>query len=186
MRFYTYDTSVVVSRTLSRLPDGSLWSAVVLMELMASANDDSQRKVFEKLSKDYERDNSLIVPNVDDWTLASKILFRLTQARRRAQGGKLLRLKPGASQRMALDVLTAVSARRWNSTVVVENWSDFKAIQHYCITNHPRQRFLRTAVSDPFYFIPPIKISISPCGTSRSSVTSVPRASNFAALTMRP
>ncbi len=135
MRFYTYDTSVVISRPLVLLPGASqnrFWSAVVLMELMASARDDSHRKTLEKLSRDYERDHSLIVPTADDWTLASKILFRLTQARRLAQGGKLLRLKPGASQRVALDVLTAVSARRWNSTVVVENWSDFKAIQHYC------------------------------------------------------
>ena len=133
MTFYTNDTSVVISRTLSRLPHGSLWSAVVLMELIASASDDLQRKALEKLSKDYERDNSLIVPNADDWILASKVLFRLTQTRRLAQGGKLLRLKTGASQRMALDTLTAVSARRWNSTVVVENWNDFKAIQRYAM-----------------------------------------------------
>jgi quinol monooxygenase YgiN len=35
---------------------------------------------------------------------------------------------------MALDVLIAVSARRWEATVVTENWDDFKAIQRYCNT----------------------------------------------------
>ena len=39
---------------------------------------------------------------------------------------------PGASQRLALDVLIAVSARRWRAQVVTENWADFKAIQRYC------------------------------------------------------
>ena len=39
---------------------------------------------------------------------------------------------PGASQRLALDVLIAVSARRWKAQVVTENWADFKAIQRYC------------------------------------------------------
>ena len=40
----------------------------------------------------------------------------------------------GASQRLALDVLIAVSARRWKAQVVTENWADFKAIQRYCNT----------------------------------------------------
>jgi hypothetical protein len=55
-----------------------------------------------------------------------------THARKRSQKGILRRLPHGASQRMALDVLIAVSARRWNATVVTENWVDFKAIQRYC------------------------------------------------------
>jgi hypothetical protein len=43
-------------------------------------------------------------------------------------------LPPGASQRLALDVLIAVSARRWKAMVVTENWADFRAIQRYCNT----------------------------------------------------
>jgi predicted nucleic acid-binding protein len=43
-------------------------------------------------------------------------------------------MPPGASQRLALDVLIAVSARRWKAQVVTENWTDFKAIQRYCNT----------------------------------------------------
>ena len=35
---------------------------------------------------------------------------------------------------MALDVLIAVSARRWRATVVTENYDDFKTIQRYCNT----------------------------------------------------
>lgn len=35
---------------------------------------------------------------------------------------------------MALDVLIAVSSRRWRATVVTENYDDFKTIQRYCKT----------------------------------------------------
>jgi predicted nucleic acid-binding protein len=41
-------------------------------------------------------------------------------------------MKPGGTQRMALDALLAAAARRWKVTVVTENWDDFKAIQRYC------------------------------------------------------
>jgi predicted nucleic acid-binding protein len=137
MPYFTYDTSVIISRSLVDLPGVSgsfLMSAVVLMELTASARDDSQRKVYERLFREHKEDNSLIVPDEDDWLLASRILYWLAQSRRRSLKGKLRRLPMGASQRMALDVLIAASARRWRATVVTDNWDDFKAIQRYCNT----------------------------------------------------
>lgn len=137
MPYFTYDTSVFISRKLTdfrSMPHGFLLSAVVLMELAAAANDLSLRKFYERMFWQYDKDNLLIVPNADDWLLASKILFLLTHARRRSQQGKLRPLPPGASQRLALDVLIAVSARRWKAQVVTENWSDFKAIKRYCNT----------------------------------------------------
>jgi len=137
MPYFTYDTSLIISRKPTLVPgkfSNFLWSAVVFMELTASAKDDSQRKIYERLFRQYSEDNCLIVPNESDWLLASKVLYLLSQGRRRSHKGKLKRLQPGASQRMALDVLIAVSARRWKATVVTENWQDFKAIQRYCNT----------------------------------------------------
>jgi len=137
MPYFTYDTSVIISRKPTVLPGKSgnfLWSAVVLMELTASARDDSQRKIYERLFHQYSEDNSLMVPNEGDWLLASRVLYLLSQDRRRSHRGSLKRLNPGASQRMALDVLLAVSARRWKASVVTENWRDFKAIRRYCNT----------------------------------------------------
>ena len=137
MPYFTYDTSVIISRKLSNLqemPQSFLMSAVVLMELTAAAEDESRRKFYERAFRQYRQDNSLIVPNDEDWLLASRILYLLTHARKRSQKGKLQRLPPGASQRLALDVLIAVSARRWKAQVVTENWTDFKAIQRYCNT----------------------------------------------------
>lgn len=134
MANFTYDTSVIISRKVTDLPGGFLMSAVVLMELTASARDETQLKAYEKLFRQYQQDNSLIIPDENDWFLASRILYWLTLGRRRTSRAKLKRLPTGASQRMALDVLIAVSARRWRATVVTENWDDFKAIQRYCNT----------------------------------------------------
>ena len=55
-------------------------SSVVLMELTTSAADASVRNVYEQVFHQYQRDKLLIVPNEDDWLLACKILFLLTQA----------------------------------------------------------------------------------------------------------
>ncbi len=137
MPYFTYDTSVCVSRKLTDLqemPGSFLMSAVVLMELTAGARDESRRKFYEGISRRYQKTDLLIVPNDEDWLLTSKILFLLTNHRRRSEQGKLRRLPPGASQRLALDVLIAVSARRCRAQVVTENWADFKAIQRYCNT----------------------------------------------------
>jgi hypothetical protein len=77
MPYFTYDTSVIISRkpNLQENATSFLWSAVVLMELAASARDDSQRKVYERLFRQYQADNSLIIPNEDDWLLACKVLY---------------------------------------------------------------------------------------------------------------
>jgi len=137
MPYFTYDTSVIISRKLfafQEMPQDFRMSAVVLMELTAAAHDESRRKSYERAFQQFEQNNWLIVPNTDDWLLASKIMFLLAQNRRRQGTGKLKRLPPGASQRLALDVLIAVSARRCKAQVVTENWADFKAIQRYCNT----------------------------------------------------
>ena len=134
MSYFTCDTSVVISQGLDdlRKTKGLLLSSVVMLELMASATDDSRRKVYEGVFLDFGQDNRLIVPNQGDWLFASKILYWLSHRRRRVDGGRLRTLAPGISQRMALDALIAVSARRWEAAVVTENWDHFKAIQYFC------------------------------------------------------
>jgi predicted nucleic acid-binding protein len=137
MAYFTYDTSVCISRNLTdfhKMPQDFLLSAVVMMELIAGARDESRRKLYWEAFRHYQKNDLIIVPSVDDWLFAGNVLHLLTHTRRRLQKGKLQRLPPGASQRLALDVLIAVSARRWKAQVVTENWSDFKAIQRYCNT----------------------------------------------------
>ncbi len=128
---YTIDTSTIIARRLSDLPDNFLFSTIALLERMTGAADDKERKQFEALYSLYRADNLLIIPNHDDWLLASKVLFWLTHGRRKQHGGKLPKLKPGAAQRMAMDALLAVSARRWRVTVITENYDDFNAMKYY-------------------------------------------------------
>ena len=132
MRYYTCDTSTIIARNLTNPPHSFLFSSVVLLELMASAADEKRRKLYETMAGVYRKDNSLIVPNEEDWLMASKVLYWLGRERRRSARGFAPRLKPGASQRMAMDALLAASVKRWEVTLITENWDDFKAIQRYC------------------------------------------------------
>jgi hypothetical protein len=73
-------------------------SAVVIAELTAGAADDSIRKVYEAMRRIFQKENALIIPSDDDWLTASRVLFRLSQNRKKKAGGKLPKLIPGASQ----------------------------------------------------------------------------------------
>jgi hypothetical protein len=59
--YFTYDTAVIISR--KGKANIFLLSEVVLMQLTTSARDDSQRRIYERLFRDYLEDNSLIIPN---------------------------------------------------------------------------------------------------------------------------
>src|SRR4028119_1895294 len=118
---YTFDTSFIISNKLSDIPDNFLFSEVVLLELIGSAQDESIFKKFQALRKSYAEDGLLITPNADDWFMSSKIIYWLEQGIKRKNKGDAPPKKLGATQKMALDVLIAVSARRFNVTVVTEN-----------------------------------------------------------------
>jgi predicted nucleic acid-binding protein len=132
MDYTTYDTSVIIAYKVTDLPRNFLLSAVVAAELTAGAKDNSQRKAFEAMRRTADKEGILIVPNTDDWLTASRVIYWLAHGRKKRAGGKSPKLLPGASQRMFLDALIAVSSKRAGATVVTDNWDDFKAIQYYC------------------------------------------------------
>lgn len=129
---YTFDTSFIVANKLSVYPDNFLFSEIVLLELIGSASDDSTFKKHQNTRRIFKEDEKLIIANSDDWLMASKILYWLEQGARKGNKGKSAPKKIGATQRMALDALIAVSARRYKATVVTENWDDFNTIKYYC------------------------------------------------------
>jgi hypothetical protein len=97
MPYFTCDTSVLISRKLTdfrKMQESFLMSAVVMMELIAGAADGSYKRVYEQAFHGYQKTNSLIVPSYDDWLTTSKILYLLTQNRRRTQKGRLRPLPP--------------------------------------------------------------------------------------------
>jgi len=132
MAKYTFDTSFIISNKLSDYPDNFLLSEVVILELIASATDETVCKFHQATRRAYADDDLLITPNTDDWLMAGKILYWLEQGRKRGNRGKSPPKRPGATQRMALDALIATSARRYDVTVVTENFDDFNAIKYYC------------------------------------------------------
>ena len=70
MAYFTYDTSVCISRNLTdfqNMPPNFLLSAVVIMELMAGDPNESCQKFFAEVFRQFEKDNLIIVPNADDW-----------------------------------------------------------------------------------------------------------------------
>jgi len=132
MATYTFDSSVIIAYKVRELPKDFVLSAVVVAELTAGAPDNSTRKDYEALRRDYAKYGALVVPTSDEWLTASRILFWLSQGRRKKMGGKAPKLAPGAHQRMFFDALIAVSARRAGAIVVTNDYDDFKTIQYYC------------------------------------------------------
>lgn len=132
MPTYTFDSSVIIAYRVRELPTNFVLSAVVIAELTAGATDDSIRKAYEAMPLQHHKESTLLVPTSDDWLTAGRILFWLARRRKKRAGGKTPKLIPGASQRMFLDALIAVTARRADATVVTNNYDDFKAIQYYC------------------------------------------------------
>jgi len=58
MPYFTYDTSVIISRRLTDfqdMPHRFLMSGIVLMELIGSASDKAERKVYEQLFRQYQK-----------------------------------------------------------------------------------------------------------------------------------
>ncbi len=128
----TFDTSVIIAYKVTGAPKNFVLSAPVISELISGASDNSERKGYEATRRDHEKNGTLIVPTTEDWLRASRILFWLSQKRKKQSGGQTPPSKPGASQRMILDALIAVSARREEVIVVTNDWDDYKAIQYYC------------------------------------------------------
>lgn len=131
MPVYTFDTSVIIAYKLRDLPPNLLLSAVVIAEL-TSGSVDSMLKAYEAVRREAVKHDALITPTTDDWLTASRVLYWLSRGRNKKAGGKAPKMVSGASQRMFLDSLIAVSSRRAGATVVTNDWEDFKAIQYYC------------------------------------------------------
>ena len=132
MRPALFDTSVYISAlwqghdailALRRLtPDAPLWlSAVVLEELYAGVGD-RDRPVIERLERDMNKINRLLVPNLGDWTQAGKTLNRLAAKYHYEKIGQ---------GRLTNDALIATSAGRLGIRVFTTNARDFSRLAEF-------------------------------------------------------
>jgi predicted nucleic acid-binding protein len=102
--------------------DAPLWlSAVVLEELYAGAGD-RERRVVERLERDFDKAKRILLPNFSDWVQAGKVLARLAAKYDYEQIGQ---------GRLTNDALIAMSAGRLGVRVITTNERDFRRIAEF-------------------------------------------------------
>ena len=131
MQSALFDTSIYVS-ALRRgdagpavakfVAENDMWlSAVVLEELYAGARE-RDRHVVELIESHFDEESRILLPDLDDWIQAGKVLSRLA--------AKYDYEKIGRS-RLTNDALMAMSAARAGVTVVTANVRDFRRLAEF-------------------------------------------------------
>jgi predicted nucleic acid-binding protein len=112
--------ALLLERWARQMP---LWlSAVVLEELYAGALPRDHR-ILEKLKHDFERAGRILIPNLNDWANAGRILALIGQKYGYERIGRA---------RLVNDALIAVSAARAGITLVTANARDFARMAEFC------------------------------------------------------
>jgi predicted nucleic acid-binding protein len=114
------DQSVVALRRIAA--NAPLWmSAVVLEELYAGAGS-RQRRVIERLERDFDRARRILVPSLNDWAQTGKVLARL------ATKYGFERIGQG---RLTNDALIATSAGRVGIRIITANERDYRRLAEF-------------------------------------------------------
>jgi predicted nucleic acid-binding protein len=132
MSLYVYDTNIIISYGPPNNLRGLLFSAVVLHELAAGANDDSELQLTERTCIEADKANKLLTPTMMDWWEAGKALYRLRQGKKSKAKGKTPKMSVKEVQRIMRDVMIARTAKRANATLVTDNIKDFELIKRFC------------------------------------------------------
>ena len=128
----TFDTNILISRKDLQLPDSFYTSVVVLQELVAGAQDDSEIKGLVTARREYKKSGRLLVPTSEDWWLVGKVIYALQKGLKSQRAGLTPKMSADQKYRMTHDVLVARTAKRSGVTVVTDNIRGFEAIQRFC------------------------------------------------------
>jgi predicted nucleic acid-binding protein len=102
--------------------DAPLWLiSVVLEELYAGAGD-RERRVVERLERDFDRAKRILVPTLNDWSQTGRVLARLAEKYDYEQIGQ---------GRLTNDALIAVSAGRLGIRVLTANERDYRRLAEF-------------------------------------------------------
>ena len=119
------DEAALALRRLA--PEAPLWlSAVVLEELYAGARTRDLSAV-ERMERDFDRARRILVPTVNDWAQAGRVLALLAQEYGYEQIGR---------GRLTNDALMAMSAGRQGITVITANERDFARLRRFRFFNY--------------------------------------------------
>jgi predicted nucleic acid-binding protein len=102
--------------------DSPLWLSAVVIEELYAGSRDRDRHVLERLERDFDRANRILVPNLGDWSQAGRVLARL--------GAKYGYERIGQG-RLTNDALIAVSAGRLGIRVITANERDFSRLAEF-------------------------------------------------------
>lgn len=127
-----FDTSIYITALrmgddaalgLRRIAGGAaIWlSSVVLEELYAGVSA-RNRRVVERLERDFHRAGRILVPNLTDWTQTGRVLALLAAKHDYEQIGK---------GRLTNDALIAMSTGRLGITVITANARDFAKLAEF-------------------------------------------------------
>jgi predicted nucleic acid-binding protein len=80
----------------------------------------------------FDKENRLLVPTMEDWIQAGKIINALLRGLKSKARGKTPKLPYADKQRIVRDVLIARTVKRAGALLVTDNLRDFKTISRYC------------------------------------------------------
>lgn len=112
--------AIVLQRWVKESP---LWLSSVVLEELYAGSTSSGRRALEKLERDFDKANRILVPTLGDWTLAGKILASVAQRYGYEKIGRA---------RLTNDALISTSAARNGITVITTNPRDFALLAEFC------------------------------------------------------
>jgi len=127
-----FDTSIYISAlrrgdeaalALRRLAaDSPLWLSVVVLEELYAGAGNRERRVIDRLERDFGRAQRVLVPSQGDWTVTGRVLARLADKYGYEQIGQ---------GRLTNDALIAMSARRLGIRVITANQRDYRRLAEF-------------------------------------------------------
>jgi|SRR5579864_294148 len=102
--------------------DAPLWLSAVVLEELYAGSGDRERRVVERLERDFEKAKRILVPTLGDWTDAGRVLARLSAKYGYEKIGK---------GRLTNDALIAMSARRRGVRVITGNERDYGRLAEF-------------------------------------------------------
>lgn len=123
------ETGVALMRRTQMAP---VWVSAVVLEELYAGTGPRDRRVVERLERDFDRARRILVPHLTDWTQTGKVLAQLA--------GKYGYERIGQG-RLTNDALIAMSAARQGMVILTANERDFAKLAEF----RPFQWRLHTA-----------------------------------------
>src|SRR2546427_4815576 len=103
-------------------PGSPVWLSAVVLEELYAGTSPRDRHIVERLERDFERVKRILVPNLNDWAQAGRVLARLAAEYGYEHIGRA---------RLTNDALIAMNAARQGITILTANERDFARLSRF-------------------------------------------------------